>query len=355
MSVLNKYLLRQNLFYTAVLLFSGTMVYLIVDFVGRMNAMVEAGLGAIQVLEYFVFKMPLIVSQTLPAIFMLGVLIQLAMMHRSNELVAMESSAISFRKPAVFFVGYALVVFLLLFVFSETLGVRGEQVTRQIWNEDVRDRQAAAEGLEDVWFKDRDYMIHIERAHIEEGKGEDFTAYKRSDPGMIREIIKAPGFEIHKNRLVLRDVTIFKPHSLERQSAQEMEIEVKIDLRSFALVDSDLPYQAWSIFTLAGLVSQLKEGGSNVEKISTALHSKIAYPFALVVMTLLALALFTRIRNIYALVTLGLVIVFFYYTVYVFGVSYAEEGLVSPFFGAWTANLFFGILSLLQIFWVDRR
>ncbi|EFI34848.1 permease YjgP/YjgQ family protein [Desulfonatronospira thiodismutans ASO3-1] len=355
MSVLNRYLLRQNLFYTAVLLFSGTMVYLIVDFVGRMNAMVEAGLGALQVLEYFVFKMPLIVAQTLPAIFMLGVLIQMAMMHRSNELVAMESSAISFRKPAVFFIGYALVVFMLLFVFSETLGVRGEQVTRQIWNQDVRDREAAVEGLEDVWVKDRDYMIHIERAHINEGRGKDFTAYKKSDPGKIQEIIKAPEFEVHKNRLLLRDVTVFKPHSLERQSLQEMEMEVKIDLRSFALVDSDLPYQAWSIFTLSALVNQLKESGASVEKISTALHSKIAYPFALVVMTLLALALFTRIKNIYALVTLGLVIVFFYYTVYVFGVSYAEEGVTAPFVGAWTANVFFGILSLLQLFWMDRR
>ncbi len=355
MSVLNKYLLRQNLFYTAVLLFSGTMVYLIVDFVGRMNAMVEAGLGMFQVLEYFAFKMPLIVSQTMPAIFMLGVMIQLAMMHRSNELVAMESSAISFRKPASFFLGYAMVVFLLLFVFSETLGVRGEQVTRQIWNEEVRDRQAGVQGLEDVWFKDRDYMIHIQRAHIEDGRGEEFTAYKRSDPGRIQEIIKAPEFEIHKNRLILSQVTVFKPHSLERQNVQEMELEVKIDLRSFALVDADLPYQAWSIFTLAGLVSQLRESGASVEKIATALHSKVAYPFALVVMTLLALALFTRIRNIYALVTLGLVIVFFYYTVYVFAGSYAEEGLVSPFIGAWTANLFFGILSLLQIFWVDRR
>ncbi|WP_291321620.1 LptF/LptG family permease [Desulfonatronospira sp.] len=355
MSILNKYLLRQNLFYTAVLLFSGTMVYLIVDLVGRMNAMVEAGLGALQVLEYFAFKLPLIVSQTLPAIFMLGILIQLAVMHRSNELVAMESSAISFRKPAVFFVGYALVVFLLLVVFSEALGVKGEQVTRRIWNEDVRDRQAAAQGLEDVWFKDRDYMIHIERACIEEGRGEEFTAYKRSDPGMILEIIKAPWFDIHRDMLVLTEATVFNPHSLERQSEQEMEIEVNIDLRSFTLVDSDLPYQAWSIITLAGLVTQLRESGSNVEKISTALYSKIAYPFALVIMTLLALALFTRIKNIYALVTLGLVIVFFYYTVYVFGVGYAEKGLVSPFFGAWTANLFFGFLGLLQIFWVDRR
>ncbi len=355
MSILNRYLLRQNLYYTAILLFSGMMVYLIVDFVGRMNAMVDAGIGPGLVLKYFIYKVPLIVAQIMPAIFMLGVLIQIALMSRSNELVALESSAVSFKRPAGFFILYALVFFLVLLVFSETLGTRGEQVTREIWNEDVRQRQADTQALKDIWFKERDYLVHVKQAQPEEGTGDAVTVYKKDSPGSIQEIIQAPEFEIQPDRWILNDAKVFQTVTLERQVLDRLELDIRTDLSSFSFVASDLPYRAWAFFTLSALISQLKESGSNVEKLSTALHSKIAYPFALVVMTLLALAIFTRIRNIYSLVTLALVIVFFYYTVYVFGVSYAEEGLVAPFAGAWAANMLFGSLSIIQIFFMDRR
>jgi lipopolysaccharide export system permease protein len=39
----------------------------------------------------------------------------------------------------------------------------------------------------------------------------------------------------------------------------------------------------------------------------------------------------------------------------VFGVSYAEEGIISPFWGAWLANILFGTLGAGQILWADRN
>ncbi len=354
MSVLNRYLLRQNLFYTAVLFFSGMGVYLIVDFAGRLNPMLDAGLGPGMISRYFAFKIPLIISQIMPAVFMLAVLVQLALMHRNNELVALESSGVSFKRPALFFMLYSMLFFVLLLSFSESLGVKGERVTREIWNEDVRQRQAQEQGLEDLWFKEKDYLIHVHAAWPEQKKGGELTVYKKGGRDMIEEIIHAPGFHIHKDRWILQSAEVLRPHSLESHNPDNLELIINTDLSSFSLIESDLPYQAWSFFTLKQLINQLKESGSNVEKLSTALHSKIAYPFAVVVMTLLALALFTRIRNIYSLITMALVIVFFYYTVYVFGVGYAEEGLVAPFIGAWAANLFFGMLAVIQIFWMDN-
>ncbi|MFO8053815.1 MAG: LptF/LptG family permease [Bacteroidales bacterium] len=116
-----------------------------------------------------------------------------------------------------------------------------------------------------------------------------------------------------------------------------------------------MPLEALSMIMLGDLIADLRESGSNIEKLSTAWHGKIAYAFALVVMTILGLALVTLIKNIYALVTLSLVIVFLYYTVYVFGVSYAQEGLIAPFWGAWLANILFGILGMVQILWAEKN
>lgn len=354
MNVLSRYLLRQNLFYTGILLFSGVMVYLIVDLVERMGPMVEAGIGLGLVLQYFGFKIPLIVSQIMPAIFMLAVLLQVAVMHRNNELLALESNGISMKRPSVFFVSYALAVFALLFCFSETLGVQGEQITRDIWNQDVRDREDRSRHLRDLWFTEQEYVIHVQEVWPDEKRGKEITAYEKGGRDSIQAIIHAPEFEIDSHRWILPEAKVYRPHDMERQHTEGLELEIGTDLGLFTMSASRLPYEAWSFFTLNEMVTQLQASGSNVEEMATAMHGKVAYPFALVVMTLLALALFIWFKNIYALVTLGLVVIFLYYAVYVFGVGYAEEGMVPPLVGAWTANIFFGLLSLFQIFWMDR-
>ena len=45
------------------------------------------------VLTYFVVKMPLVISQILPVIFLLSTVIQLCIMARSRELTALQAGA----------------------------------------------------------------------------------------------------------------------------------------------------------------------------------------------------------------------------------------------------------------------
>lgn len=47
------------------------------------------------VLTYFVVKMPLVISQILPVIFLLSTVIQLCIMARSRELTALQAGGIS--------------------------------------------------------------------------------------------------------------------------------------------------------------------------------------------------------------------------------------------------------------------
>jgi lipopolysaccharide export system permease protein len=355
LSILNKYLLRQNLFLMFIILLSGISIYLVVDLLERINIIVDSGAGFSVALKYFAFKLPLIISQILPAIFMLSVIIQVAIMFYNNEMLAMETNSISFSRPVVFFIVYAFIFFLLLLTFSETMAIRGYQETEKVWNVDIRKRQALQLSIEDLWFKEGQKIIYVGKARPGDGKGEDITIYELRGSDSIRQIIRADTFEAGPGKWVLHHPVVLETHEFRQSAEISMEIEVKADLSSFSIKDSRLPVEALSIITLGNLIQQLKESGSNVEKLATAWHSKIAYAFALVVMTILGLALATVIRNIYVLVTLSLVIVFLYYTVYVFGVSYAEEGIIAPFWGAWLANILFGTLGAGQILWADRN
>ncbi len=354
LSILNKYLLKQNLLLMLIIIFSGISLYLIVDFVTRISAIVESGIGLATAAKYFAYKIPLIISQIMPAIFMLAVIVQVALMHRNNEITALETNSISFVRPALFFIIYSVLVFMVLLAFSETMGIKGYQQTKSIWDSDIRQRQTEGRVINQLWFKEGQTIVFIRKAWPETHEGIGITVYRMESPDKISEIIEAPEFAIIDGKWILSKPVILKIHEFQRVEMESMEIPLNTELSSFSAIASRLPYEALSIFTLGHLITRLKESGSNVEKLTTAWHSKIAYAFALVVMTILGLALTTIIKNIYALVTLSLIIVFLYYTVYVFGVSYAEEGIIAPFWGAWLANILFGVLGMGQILWMDR-
>ncbi|MFW6005296.1 MAG: LptF/LptG family permease [Desulfonatronovibrionaceae bacterium] len=354
MSILNWYLLRQNILFILIILFSGMGIYLIVDFVTRMDSVVGSGVPVSVALKYFALKIPLIVSQIMPAIFMLAVLVQVALMHRSNEMLALESNGISFFRPALFFIIYALAGFVFLSIFSETLGIYGYQQTKLIWDGDIRHRQIEDRGLEKLWFSEKNDVVYIQKAWPDRGTGEDITVYRMGSGNRILEIIRAAKFKESEDGWVLSRAMVVSTEDFSQKEYRELEMSMATRLKSFSAIASSLPYDSLSMFNLGRLINELKSKGSNVEKLATAWHSKLAYSFALVVMTVLGLALACIIRNIYALVTLGLVIVFLYYTVYVFGVTYAEEGLIPPFWGAWLANIIFAVLGGGQLIWSSR-
>ncbi|WP_028575622.1 LptF/LptG family permease [Desulfonatronovibrio hydrogenovorans] len=354
-TILNRYLFKQNLFLMLIILFSGIAIYLIVDFLTRMNAIVDSGIPMGTALMYFLYKIPLIIAQIMPAIFMLAVIVQVALMFQSNEMVALETNSISFVRPAGFFIVYSLLFFIALLFFSETMGIKGYQETKTIWDVDIRQRDVADRGIEDLWFKEGQTIVFAEKAWPKRGEGRGITVYQLDGSDRIREVIQAGRFTARPGEWILENPVIIRTHEFQKLEKDTHELVLKTDLSSFSAMASRLPYESLSIFTLGGIISDLRESGSNVERLATAWHSKIAYAFALVVMTILALALATLIRNIYALVTLSLVIVFLYYTVYVFGVSYAEEGIIAPVLGAWLANIVFGVLGLGQILWSERN
>ena len=96
MSLMSRYLLRQNLFLMFMVLGVGIGLYLLSDLFDRLDDFLEAGVSAKVAITYFVVKTPLIISQILPAVFLIACILQLCIMARSRELVALQAGGISF-------------------------------------------------------------------------------------------------------------------------------------------------------------------------------------------------------------------------------------------------------------------
>lgn len=346
-TLLGRTLIRNNLTLLLIVLGAGLGIYVFIDLFDRLDDFLEAGVGLATMSAYFCYRLPFIISQIFPAVFLLALMIQLALMLRSRELLALEACAVSPVKIARTILIYAVLLTLVQLMFSEVLGVQGYSLADRIWNEQVRKRQSTNRQLEDVWFREKNAIVHMDVVTPAIGTGQGVTVHHLvdGDSGRVQEIIRAQSFRSSTQGWQLYNATRTQPDSFFVENATEIELNLQTDVRSFRIVDPKSKLQSLPLWQLGNEITRLHNSGSNIERLRTAWHMKIAYASSIVVMALVALALVSIFGSIFVIVPAGLILTFAYYAAFVLFVSAGEKGLMPPFLAAWMANFLFAALA----------
>lgn len=351
---LASYVLKQNLFLMCVTLGVGTGIYLLSDLFDRLDDFIEAGLGAGTILRYFIVKMPLIFSQILPAVFLISMIIQLCVMARSKELLALRTGGLSLAWFLRFFIVYAIIWSLGQLLFSQVIGVYGEQEAFRIWKEDVRKSKLDKRVLHNIWLKDGHFVVEAEEVMPFGNRAKGVTIYEFADDNSgINRVITSESAEVKdKNGWVLENAVELSPDRFASLKYPSLSVPIKLNLKVFRVVDPGIDPAQLPMWQLDQVIEQLKESGSNVDRLITAWHSKWAYAFSLLTMALVSLALVTISENIYLNIGLGLALTFAYYAFFMIGASAGDSGLLPPFAAAWAGNILISSLALIRIGWV---
>ncbi|MDD3313281.1 LptF/LptG family permease [Pseudodesulfovibrio sp.] len=353
LGVLSRYLIRQNLFLMAVCLAAGTSLYLLSDVFDRLDDFIRAGLGAQTILFYFFVKIPLIVSQLLPAIFLLAMVVQLGILTRSKEMLALRAGGVSFAWFIRFFLIYALVWSCGQLVFSQFLGVFGEYEANRIWKEDVRKKQLDEQTIKNLWFRDGPFIVRAAEAFPAQSRATGVTVYEfATDSQELIRILTAKKALIDDNGWGLLEVHELDTRTFISRDRTSQFLSVRQNLKAYAAVElqgdkADLP-----LTELSRVIDKLEESGSNVEILRTVWHSKLSYAFSIAVMALLALCLVTFSENVYANIGLSLVLIFVQYGMHVVGATAGEKGVLPPVMAAWLGNCVMGGAGALRLAWV---
>jgi lipopolysaccharide export system permease protein len=337
----------------ATCLVGGTFIYLLADLADRLEHFLEAGLSWRQIITYVMVKTPLIFSQILPAVFLLGVVLQLGLMVRNREMMALRAGGISISWFIRFFIVYALVWSIGQLVFSQFVASYGEQEAGRIWREEVRKRQLDKKTVKNLWFREGPYIVHAGEAEPTSSRVNDVTVYEFDrDTMRLQRIMTAKKGLVDEHGWGLLDVWEIETSDFTSTKLLTNFIPLRQNMRGFLNADvvdrSDLP-----LWHLGQVIDELKESGSNVERLRTAWHGKLSYAFSIVTMALLALALTSFFENLYINLVLSLVVIFSYYGMYVLGITTGQKGLLPPIVGAWLANLAFGSLAALRLIWLS--
>ncbi len=350
MSILNRYLLRRNLFLLLVLLSMGACIYILSDLFQRLDVFLDAGRNAAFIALFFLVKLPVIISQILPAVFLLSLVIQFSLMNKNRENIALQSGGVSPTTMLRFALIYGLVWACCQFAFSQVLGVSGEKMAAEMWNEDVKGRNADEFTIKGLFFTQGNYVVHAAKAWPAQERAENVYVYRLSADGLsIEATHTAKRAESSVAGWTLFEVESIYPPTFSYKTYERLPLDIRQDLETFRSFQPKSKNSEIEIGELYSTINRLEQAGTNVEAMRTEFYGRFAYAGSIIAMGILALAISMRTESIYVGVLFSLVCTFLFYAATSFFAAMGETGALRPPVAAWASNFIFSSLGVAYI------
>ncbi len=296
MSLLFRYVFARQARLLLLIMGLGLGLYLLTELVERADIFVDAGSDVMLVAKYFAARLPGIVAQILPAVFLLATVVTLCLMHKSREMTALHAGGIPFSSLTAIFVACGIFWGAAQFACAQFLGVEGAAVADRIWQEQVRKKNMSLRTLDNIWFNDNGWTVWVKKLRAN-GEGEGFSAFHTAEGGYDIDVF----VNAEKAQASGEGWTAFRGESLDpatyvRESFESRRLSIHQDTDIFFAVGKT-SIQQLPLWRLGETIEKLDSAGSNVEGFRTIWHGKISYACSLVVMALLGAAIITLTWN----------------------------------------------------------
>lgn len=348
----SRYLLREFLRVVALALTTFVGLYLCVDFFERFPAFLRHGARAGLIASYFLLKIPLILTQMMPAAVLAGVLLSLGALARRSELMAMRACGVSLWQIGSPIALACLAISLLTMGWNEY--VVPAATDRAHFLERVRIKNRTFEGHfgeSEIWFHGRQSFTNIDR----------FDATRRELYGVTTYLFNG---RFQLERILTASSARWTGASWEGKDVDELAFDSNATLVSKPLGGVPLPIDETpedltavhrdaddlSFTTLAKQVRDLSRKGIDTTDYRVDLWLKTAIPFVSVVMALIAIPLASRTMRgsgVAAGIGLALAVGFSYWIVLGLTTSLGRSGILPAPLAAWSANVLFGMIGAI--------
>ena len=351
MKLLFRYIVVQNILYVFIFLAIGVSIYVLVDLFDRIDNFIDAGLPILHCIWFYTLKVPVMAAQILGPCFFLATLVQLCIMARSRELVALQSCGVSFVTIAFILLCCGSFFAVAQFAFSQFVGIKAERSAQRIWAEQVQKRQSSNFQVKNIWFEDGGYKVRLDVLFPHTGEGQGFVAYKRSNGSSLEHVIRADRIKAEPGAWRLFRATHYNIQEFGNIVVEEMVLPLQASPRTFEWYDAKVEKITLPLWELSKAIDAQQAAGSNVESLRTAWHMKLSGAASLILLALAAVALITWRDSIYVCIALGLVLIFFLFVLTSLSPSLGQHDIMSPFWAAWFPNLILLCAAMSRLVW----
>ena len=356
MGILTRYHIREFFKLLIICQMVFIAIYLMIDFAGGIDDFIKAHAPKSVMFSYFLYKIPAICVQMLPAATLTTVIIMFSLMKRNNEITALKASGANVWKISQSVIITSFFLSIALFLFSETIVPITSSRSNEIWRVEVKkETPGRFHGQNHIWYKgdngiywmrqfDNDKMMMIE------------PAFYFFDPTfrLIRRIDAR--FGIWKNGAwQLRDgITQDREADGGYNLARFKQLELKLPEGPKDFVRQEIEPEEMGYQQLKRFAERLRAEGYDATRYFVDINIKIAFPFVILILALIGVpvALWRKGMGTPVAVSIGITLCFIYLLILGLSRTLGFAGILPPIFSAWLANslfLFLGIYLMINV------
>lgn len=352
MTILDRYILKQFAKLFLITMLSFTLLYLIVDFFGRIRMFMSNNATVYQIVGHFGFGIPQIISHTMPVAVLLGSLLTFSLLSKNSEITAMKSSGISLYRASLPLIGAAVVISAFSFLFNEFITPYANQKAKYIEFVEVKKQQRMGVFKQNqIWHRTKDAVYNFAYFDPQTNTLKGITINYFDREFNLTKRIDAKSARWTGDHWAFSDIliTTFREDdfpTLERAASQIIELpETPSDLKAVQKDTDEMGY-----LELREFIRKLQADGFDSGKYLADMHGKIAFVLVNIILAVIGISFSLRSERsggVALSIGTGVVIGFSYWIVFAFSLSLGRSEAVPPFLAAWAANLILGAVALM--------
>lgn len=288
-SVLTRYLAREILGASALVLLAFLGLFAFFDFINELDSIGTDGYRLHHALVYVAMIVPGRIYELLPVVVLIGTLYALTALANHSEITVMRASGMSTSRMLRTLGSIGLIFVALTFVFGEYVAPPSERAAQQ-WRLTATGSAVSQQLRSGLWVKDGGNFINV-RTVLPDRTMERVRVFAFDDQQALLSISEAATgrYDTGDQLWRLRDVVQTRFLDGHTEVHHLPEITWRSSLSPEVLSVLMVAPERMSVVTLFAYISHLKVNRQNANRFEIALWKKIIYPFAVLVMMVLAL------------------------------------------------------------------
>lgn len=354
MKILDRYIVKEYLTLFIFILISIISIYLIIDFFSKIRMFMSNSATAVQMASHFFFMIPMIISQTTPAIVLLSTLMTFGTFSKNNEIVAMKANGVSLYRMAAPVMVIGIVISIVLFFFSEFVTPASYYRAEYIRLVEVQKQKALGTFKQNqIWYRGSRGIYNFKMFDIETNTLHSITINYLNGNFVLKERIDAESAVWQNNRWIAKNVlvTTFRQGAfplLERSASKAIDLPETPE--DFKTVQKDADKMGF--FELWKYIKKLQSEGYDATRYVVDLHGKIAISLVSILLVVIGVCFSLRSERsggVAQSIGAGIVIGFSYWLIFAFSLSLGRSGTFNPILSAWLADILFTIAAIAMI------
>lgn len=351
MKILNRYIAATYLRMLGLCISSFVSVYLVIDFLEKINRFTRADGKAHHIALFFLYKIPEIITQVIPLAVLMATLLSLGALSRNSEIIAMRGCGISLRRITAPILVIAFLLSLFTFFSDEVIVTNTSREMKYIQDVLIEGKSPNAFFRQDnIWYREKNMVMQAKLFNPATQTLEGVTLWRTAE-GM-RPVTRTEAEQCVWNGndwILKRAVTMDIAEGGLVKTAKLSDVPVLLGLRLSDLKVLDKHADTIGFFKLKRYCANLERSGYDPTRYLALMHSKVSLPFASFIMAFLGIPFVMksgRSSGIGFGVGLSIMIGFAYFVTNAVLLSFGQTGVLPPFISAWAANFIFALSAI---------